>query len=555
MPDLLRISVRFLDGTFHGRGDDGGPEWPPSPLRLFQALTNAAARLDGAGISAQSAAALCWLETLQQSPEIFAAKYTETIGYKLYVPDNVADLVAKQWSTGKYFDSKNHPIDISGYRTEKDIRPLRLSGDAAVHYLWPLDATSAEPGFAKQRETLITIARSITHLGWGVDLVVADAAIEQSGDSDGLRADNTTERWLPVETPGGTLVRVPTAGTLEALEVRHTAFLGRLQTTPDGRQFFRPVPPLANFRVVTYRRETDLAQPPYAVFALRAPDDSRFATFDPQWRRLHLSGMLRHAANQPDFAAALGWEKRKVDAFVLGHDKSDPGNSKPTVSAARLVFIPLPSEEWRGEDRGDTIGSIRRVLVTVSGQCEAPEFKRIIRALEGRELIDEKAKRPAAFLRRQSDNDRAIAGYFAESATWTTVTPVVLPGHDDPRKLRQRLRDTTTPLTATEKEQIIRKLDARIERLVRKAFIDSGLPAALVGDADLQWRDTGFIPGADLASRYSVPDQCRRFRRLHVRIAWRERAPDGTLQPKMLNGPFCVGSGRFSGLGLFVPAD
>jgi len=553
MPDLLRISVRFLDGTFHGRGDDGDPEWPPSPLRLFQALTNAAARLDGAGISTQSAAALCWLEKLQQSPEIFAAKYTETIGYKLYVPDNVADLVAKQWSAGKYFDSENHPIDIAGYRTEKDIRPLRLSGDAAVHYLWPLDATSAEPEFAKQRETLITIARSFTHLGWGVDLVVADAAIEQSGDSDGLRADNTTERWLPVETPGGTLLRVPTAGTLEALEVRHTAFLGRLQSTPDGRQFFRPVPPLANFRVVTYRRETDLAQPPYAVFALRAPDDSRFATFDPQWRRLHLSGMLRHAANQPDFAAALGWEKRKVDAFVLGHDKSDPGNSKPTASAPRLVFIPLPSEEWRGEDRGDTIGAIRRVLVTVSGQCEAPEFKRIIRALEGRELIDEKAKRPAAFLRRQSDNDRAIAGYFAESATWTTVTPVVLPGHDDPRKLRRRLRDTTTPLTATEKEQIIRKLDARIERLLRKAFIDSGLPAALVGDADLLWRDTGFIPGADLASRYSVPDQCRRFRRLHVRVVWRERAPDGTLHPKKLNGPFCIGSGRFSGLGLFAP--
>jgi CRISPR-associated protein Csb2 len=554
MSDLLRISVRFLDGTFHGRGDDGGPEWPPSPLRLFQALTNAAARLDGAGIGAQSAAALSWLESLKQTPEILAAKYTETAGYKLYVPDNVADLVAEKWTAGKYFDSKNHPIDIAGYRTEKDVRPLRLSGDAAVHYLWPLDATSAEPELTKQHETLVAIARSITHLGWGVDLVVADAAIEQTGDSDGLRADNATERWLPVETPGGTLLRVPTAGTLADLEVRHTAFLGRLQTTPDGRQFFRPVPPLANFRVVTYRRESDVAQLPYAVFSLRVLDDSRFATFDPQWRRLHLSGMLRCAARQPEFAAALGWEESKVKAFVLGHDDSDPNNSKPTKSAPRLVFIPLPSQEWRGEERGVTIGAIRRVLVTVSGHCEATEFKRIIRALEGRELMDEKTKQPAAFLRRQSDNDNAIKGYFAQSAAWTTVTPVVLPGHDDPRKLRQRLRDTTTPLTAAEKEQIIRKLDARIERLLRKAFIDSGLPAALVGDADLQWRDTGFIPGADLASRYSVPDQCRRFRRLHVRIVWREAAPDGTLQPKMIKGPFCIGSGRFSGLGLFVPA-
>ena len=101
-------------------------------------------------------------------------------------------------------------------------------------------------------------------------------------------------------------------------------------------------------------------------------------------------------------------------------------------------------------------------------------------------------------------------------------------------------------------EQIIRKLDARIERLLRKAFLDAGLPRSLVADAELQWRDTGFLPGVDLASRYSTPDQCRRFRRLHVRVSWRERKGDGELYPLELAGPFCVGSGRFTGLGLFV---
>ncbi len=552
MPEHLRISVRFLDGTFHGRGDNGEPEWPPSPLRLFQALTNAAARLGSSGISAQNAGALRQLEALKQPPEILAAKATPTTGYKLYVPDNVSDLVAKQWSAGEYFDSKNHPIDIAGYRTEKNVRPLRLSGDAVVHYLWPLEAT-AKPEFVEQREPLVAIARSITHLGWGVDLVVADAAIEQSSDSDGLRTNNATERWLPVETSGGTSLRVPIPGTLDALEDRHAAFLGRLQTAADGRQFFRPVPPLADFRVVTYRRETELAQPPYAVFALRRLDDSGFVTFDAQWRRLHLAGMLRHAASQPDFAASLGWNPKKVSAFVLGHDTSDPNDAKPTENTPRLVFIPLPSHEWRGEKRGNSIGAIRRVLVTVSGHCDATEFQRIVRALEGRELIDEKSKLPVVFLRRQSDNDGAIADYFAESTAWTTVTPVVLPGHVDPRKLRHRLRDTASPVSAAEKERIIRKLDTRIERLLRKAFIESGLPASLVADADLQWRDTGFIPGADLASHYSVPNQCRRFRRLHVRVVWRERAPDGTLHPKKFKGPFCIGSGRFSGLGLFAP--
>ena len=34
----LVLSFRFLSPWFHGRGDEGEPEWPPSPLRAFQAL-------------------------------------------------------------------------------------------------------------------------------------------------------------------------------------------------------------------------------------------------------------------------------------------------------------------------------------------------------------------------------------------------------------------------------------------------------------------------------------------------------------------------------------
>lgn len=539
MPAHLRISVRFLDGTFHGRGDGGEPEWPPSPLRLFQALTNAAARLDGDGIGAQNTAALQWLEALKQPPEIFAATQTETAGYQLYVPDNVGDL------------PKAIKEGIAGFRTEKLVRPLRLSDDAAVHYRWTFDDTAE---FATHREILISIARAVSRLGWGIDLVVADAAVESIDETN---TPPPGERWIPVETSGGTVLRVSVAGTLRALNERHAAFLGRIRHLDNDEEVFVPVPPLppAAFRVVTYRRETELARAPYAIFALREPDDSKFAAFDQQWRRLHLAGMLRHAASQSDFAAALGWDSQKVNSFVLGHDKRDPGNAKPTANALRLVFIPLPSIEWRGEDRGRIIGSIRRVLVTVNGHCEPAEFSRIARALEGRELIDEKTGRAAAFLLRQSGNDQAIASYFAESATWTTVTPVVLPGHDDPRKLRHRLRDGAPPLTAAEKEKIVRTLDTRIERLLRKAFLEAGLPAPLVANADLQWRSTGFLPGADLASRYSAPDQCRRFRRLHVRVAWRERAADGNLSMIKLSGPFCIGSGRYFGLGLFVPVS
>lgn len=546
MFDQLRITVLFLDGEFHGRGDNGESEWPPSPLRLFQALTNAAARLGRNGISARNSDALRWLEAVERPPEIIADRVNATTGYQLYVPDNVGDLIAKQWSAGKYFDNKNHPIDISGYRTEKRVRPLRLASAATVHYLWSFHDAEV----ARHREKLIALARAITHLGWGVDLVVADAEVKRR---DETITSFSGDRWQPVETAGGASLRVPVAGTLAALDERHAAFLGRIRIREDGSQVFNPVPPLSAFRVVTYRRSTELAQAPYAIFALRRPDDSGFITFDPQWRRLHLTGMLRHVASRLDFASALGWDKHKVDTFVLGHDKSDPNSAKPTANTPRLVFIPLPSIEWRGEARGSTVGAVRRVLVTVSGDSDTSEFLRIIRALEGQELIDERQGQVVGFLRRQSEHDKAIAPYFTAASTWTTVTPVVLPGYDDPRKLRHRLRNTATPLSAAEKERIVCKLDARIERLLRKALVECGLPTSLAVDSELQWRETGFFSGTDLASRYSTPDQCRRFRRLHVRVLWRERSTDGTFHPKVIRGPLCIGSGRFLGLGLCAP--
>jgi CRISPR-associated protein Csb2 len=48
-----------------------------------------------------------------------------------------------------------------------------------------------------------------------------------------------------------------------------------------------------------------------------------------------------------------------------------------------------------------------------------------------------------------------------------------------------------------------------------------------------------------------VPEQHRRFRRLHVRITW--RSPDGI--PIKVSGPICIGGGKFSGLGLFAALD
>ena len=125
--------------------------------------------INGNRISTRNADALCWLEAIKQPPEIVADKAITTNGYQLYVPDNVGDLVAKQWLAGKYFDSKNHPIDISGYRTEKRVCPLRLAGDAAVHYLCepstmpssPITATHSLPLPAPSRASAGVLTLSL----------------------------------------------------------------------------------------------------------------------------------------------------------------------------------------------------------------------------------------------------------------------------------------------------------------------------------------------------------------------------------------------------------
>ena len=91
MSEHLCITVRFLDGTFHGRADRGEPEWPPSPLRLFQALVAAAAALRNEPGGLQSASpALRWLET-QAPPTIIAPSGRIGEKYRTYVPDNVGE--------------------------------------------------------------------------------------------------------------------------------------------------------------------------------------------------------------------------------------------------------------------------------------------------------------------------------------------------------------------------------------------------------------------------------------------------------------------------------
>ena len=139
--------------------------------------------------------------------------------------------------------------------------------------------------------------------------------------------------------------------------------------------------------------------------------------------------------------------------------------------------------------------------------------------------------------------------YTDNSTVWTTVTPMILPGHDDRGGYRRRMSPQAdgSPPTSDQQRDWLAKLDARTDALLRRAIRQAGYPAELAAHAALDWRGGGFLPGVVPASQYSVPQKLRRFRRLHVRIAWRDAAGKSVEVP----GPVCLGGGRFVGLGLF----
>jgi CRISPR-associated protein Csb2 len=549
MPDFLCISIRFLDCAFHGRCDGGEPEWPPSPLRLFQALVAAtAAHLNERRTLADGVPALQWLEG-QPLPTIVAPEAVAGTKYRMYVPDNVGDLVGKSWS-------KHNDNDMSNYRTEKDVLPLNLVGGDCVSYLWPLAETDA--GFAQHMDLLFAAVRSITHLGWGIDHVVADARVIAEAEAVSLDG----ERWHAVVDSGGVPLRAPIEGTLVDLMRKYAEFLGRV--TPEG---FKPVTPLSAFKIVNYRREGDA--PPSACFAafdILAPDASKKCHFDPVRGGKQVAAMTRHAAKEAAEKSLLGqagWSEAVIAAKICGHglpESEDKGGKHAPVEGGRIAFIPLPSLVRKSSDGSfNNVSSIIRVLLVGQRGLSKDDLQQIARLLPGQNLVDEKTGKSVAMLSRIPDDENMVGRYTATSDTWTTVTPMILPGYDDPKGLRKRLfpkdGDAATPLMADEQKRLLEQLDRRIDGLIRKAIVQAGFSQKLADDALIEWSNTGYLPGVDLAMRYAVPQELRRYRRLHVRITWTKGVDaEGNRKPLQVSGPLCIGGGRFVGMGLFVPA-
>jgi CRISPR-associated protein Csb2 len=483
MADFLRISVRYLQPLAHGRASGGEPEWPPSPLRLFQAIVaSAAAKYNERDQLESTLPALRWLESCPLESIVACNVEVSQAPAQFYVPDNSADLLVPAWKRGE--------ANVTPKRTEKVVRPVHLDGDA-VHFDYRLPHNDC-PHF----DVIRTCARSITHLGWGIDVVVADAKLVNVQDPDNLQG----ERWRIAQS-GGVALRIHTSGTLDDLMRKHNDSLNRL--TEEG---FHPVPPLRRFEIRRFRRECDDEIRPFCVFQILKPDASGVRAFNASTRTRDVAAWIRHAVAD----VCQHWSD--LSSFVHGHGPSGGSNQLPN-SSHRFQYLPLPTIN----SALNRVESIRRVMVVAPlGFQDRIDFIR--RRLLGHELNWQ--SEVVGVLNLLSGRDYVRDQYLGPSEIWSTVTPVILDGFDDHNA-------------------------AKTEKLLRKALFNAGLVRRVdFEDIEMDWSPFGFRSGVDSAKQFIRPEKLNGTM-LHVRLRF--------ARPK--NGPIAIGAGRYRGFGLMVRTD
>ena len=368
----LRITVTWLDGRYHGR------EWPPAPLRLYQALVAGAAR------SASSA------PDALPPPEMTAPAVDARSQATAPVPHNDADAALALHARGETALARAHDAKS---RTRRTRRARHVEG--ALAYDWR--ATSATPGHLA---ALARIARSLTALGLGIDLAVARASLHE-----GAPPPVPGIRYTP--TPGaGRRLRVPWPGAFDALQSAYRAGRARIGARTVAGAVAVPV------RTAGYASALEPAPVRIAAFALRDPDD-RALGVEPT-RAVEVAAMVRHAVGAAARAAGLD---PGVVCELMGHG-----------GGHRIRIAPVPSV---GHRHGD--GRIRRVLLTAPLGVAPDAWGEVVARLAGRALTPEHAPRPAGLLVPLGAGDAVLRRLRAHTRRWTSATPVVLPGHDHRR--------------------------------------------------------------------------------------------------------------------------
>ncbi len=458
MHGYLCISVTFLDPVFHGKGDDQTPEWPPSPMRLFQALL-AGSRTGCRYLewSTAKSAAFHWLEE-QEPPVIITPAAAEGSACTLFVPNNDSD---------KVFERQER-------LTSKVFHPHRMLDGTSVHFLWRIDAKESE-STSEYLAVLCREARHLMALGWGIDLVVGNGRILGEAEVALLPG----QRWRAWDThqPGQLTYRVPLGGSLGELEAVHESFLQRVA----GKQY-RPPQKLRKYRRVAYIRESALPYRPRAVFEL--PDGVAFRQEETAKVAAMLRSLTCRLAKEDSHQFPCDSEQ-----YVAGHIDED------NRGLPRFSYLPLPTIGHRHAD-----GLIRRLMIAEPFGGDGTHAHWAQNRLRNALLKDEDGNGRGVLSQLwRPASAEMIRRFVGESRTWCTVTPVILPGYDDFKSRGQRGDKQPT----------------KAERLFLKCLTHAGIPIASVEGITL--RRAPFWPGSQHPSRYRRPDY---LADRHARPGW-----------------------------------
>ncbi|GAB4246169.1 type I-G CRISPR-associated protein Csb2 [Deferrisoma sp.] len=381
----LCISVTLLDPLFHGKGDDGEPEWPPSPMRLFQALlAGARTGCRGARWEESRAAAFRWLER-QGPPLIVAPEARQATEYTFFVPNNDSDAV---------FERQER-------LTSKVAHPHRLIEGNTIYYVWRIDNAS-------HAEAICREARHIVALGWGIDQAIGDGWI-LSGDEV---ARLPGQRWRPWRAAGsgGRVWRIPRQGSLEDLEQCYESFAKRID-----RGTYHPPRKPRQFDTVLYLTGTTMPPRHYAAFELPAGVAFR------QEAASEVAAMLRSLACACAKADTHEFPGGSA-TYVAGHVTEKNGATPP-----RFSYLPLPSI---GHEHAD--GLIRRLLLAEPYGGDGSHARWARARLPNQVLRDNAGNERGVLLDLRSSTSKAMLDrYVGEGRDWSTVTPVFPPGFDD----------------------------------------------------------------------------------------------------------------------------
>lgn len=493
MTRYFSVSVRLLDPQFHGKCDEDEPEWPPSPMRLFQALlAGSRTGCRNADWSDVRAAAFEWLERLSQQspPEIVAPEVSRSSGYTSFVPNNDGD---------KKFDRQDR-------LTSKIVRPHRLVNATyshddrhRLHYLWGIrdeDWPAAEP----HAKLLCREARNLLALGWGIDQAVGHGQILSEGEAAKLPGN----RWRALLGPssGKQTLRVPKEGSLKDLQRSHESFEARIRVVRHGRRTaleYQPIYRARVFDAVVYLPAGAVPPRHYAVFEL--PEGIAFR----QEAANEVAAMLRSLAcrcAQADTHEFPGG----AETFVAGHLERDTECTPP-----RFSYLPLPTV---GGEHAD--GMIRRLLVTEAYGGDGSHSRWAQQRLRGQVLRDVAGNERGVLLDLWRSGSRTmIHRYVEDSEAWASVTPLILPGFDDGN---------------------LKKRDA----MVLKAISQAGIAIEQVTSFTL--RKAPYWHGSQHPRGYRRPDYLKHYPGWHVYLRFQQQ----------VSGPLVIGAGRHCGLGLFA---